>query len=69
MDIRLQKSAVVNEIMEEILKRVTLSSPNSRIRLYEVMNHKIQKEYTGNEPIDRIQEFMTLYAEVNYFSI
>ncbi|RIA93959.1 ubiquitin carboxyl-terminal hydrolase 5 [Glomus cerebriforme] len=60
LDIRLQKNAVVGEIMEEILKEVTLSSP---IRLFEVHNYKIQKEYTGNEPIERIQEFVTLYAE------
>jgi hypothetical protein len=67
MDIRLQKNALVNEIIEEISKRISLSSSNSRIRLYEVNNHKIQREYTGTEPIDKIQDFMTLYAEVNYY--
>ena len=65
MEISLQKNAVVNEIIEEILKKITLSSSNSRIRLYEANNHKIQKEYIGSEPIDKIQDFMTLYAEVN----
>jgi ubiquitin carboxyl-terminal hydrolase 7 len=70
LDIRLQKNAIVNEIIEEIVKKISLSSPNSRIRLYEVNNHKIQKEYTGTEPIDKIQDFTTLYAEVdNYFNI
>jgi hypothetical protein len=43
---------------------MTLSS-NTKIRLYEVMNHKIQKEYKEIELIGRIHEFMTLYAEVN----
>jgi hypothetical protein len=42
-----------------------LSSPDAKIRLYEVMNHKIQKEYKETELTGRIQEFMTLYAEVN----
>ncbi|PKY58434.1 hypothetical protein RhiirA4_550053 [Rhizophagus irregularis] len=59
----LQKNATVNETIKEICKKVTLSSPNAKIRLYEVMNHKIQKEYKGIEPINEIQEFMMLYAE------
>ncbi|RGB42725.1 ICP0-binding domain of ubiquitin-specific protease 7-domain-containing protein [Rhizophagus diaphanus] len=63
IDICLQKDATVNEIIEEILKKVTLSSPDNKIRLYEVMNHKIQNEYKETELIGRIQEFMTLYAE------
>ncbi|CAG8517017.1 2181_t:CDS:10 [Diversispora eburnea] len=63
IDVRLQKTALVNEIIEAILQKVTLSIPNNKIRLYEVMNHKIQKEYTGTESIDRIHEFVTLYAE------
>lgn len=58
------KEAVVNDIIEEISKheKVT-SSPNSRIRLFDVHHNKIQKEYTGTEPIERIQEHATLYAE------
>jgi len=66
IDLRLPKNAIVNDIIEEILSndKVTLSSPNSRIRLFEVHHNKIQKEYTGNEPIERIQEHATsLYAE------
>ncbi|EXX70710.1 Ubp15p [Rhizophagus irregularis DAOM 197198w] len=63
IDIRLQKDAIVSEIIKEILKKVTLSSPDAKIRLYEVMNHKIQKEYKETELTGRIQEFMTLYAE------
>jgi hypothetical protein len=52
--------------MEEILKKVTLSSLNSRIRLYEVHRNKIRKDFTGTEPIGSIQEFATLYSEVAY---
>ncbi|PKK79913.1 hypothetical protein RhiirC2_768637 [Rhizophagus irregularis] len=62
IDICLQKDGIVSEIIEEILKKMTLSS-NIKIRLYEVMNHKIQKEYKETELIGRIHEFMTLYAE------
>ncbi|PKC11352.1 putative ubiquitin-specific processing protease 21 [Rhizophagus irregularis] len=59
------KDAVVNDIIDEISKheKVTSSSPNSRIRLFDVHHNKIQKEYTGSEPIERIQEHTTLYAE------
>ena len=52
--------------MKEILKKVTLSSPSSRTRLFEVMRYKIQKEYTGTEPIEKIEEYAILYAEVEY---
>lgn len=44
-----------------------LSSQNSKIRLFEVVNHKIQKEYTGIEPIEKIRDFAKLYAEVNIY--
>ncbi|POG66834.1 ubiquitin carboxyl-terminal hydrolase 5 [Rhizophagus irregularis DAOM 181602=DAOM 197198] len=65
IELGLPKDAVVNDIIEEISKheKVTSSSPNSRIRLFKVHHNKIQKEYTGTEPIDRIQEQATLYAE------
>ncbi len=66
IDISLQKNAVVSELMKEILKKVTLSSPSSRTRLFEVMRYKIQKEYTGTEPIEKIEEYAILYAEVEY---
>jgi len=52
--------------MKEILKKVTLSSPSSRTRLFEVTYYKIQKEYTGTEPIEKIEEYAILYAEVEY---
>ncbi|CAB4447002.1 unnamed protein product [Rhizophagus irregularis] len=65
IELGLPKDTVVNDIIEEISKheKVTSSSPNSRIRLFEVHHNKIQKEYTGSEPIERIQEHTTLYAE------
>ncbi|CAB4444830.1 unnamed protein product [Rhizophagus irregularis] len=64
IDLCLPKNAIVNDI-KKILKneKMTLSSPYSRIRLFEVHHNKIQKEYTGTEPIERIQEHATLYAE------
>ncbi|CAB5376644.1 unnamed protein product [Rhizophagus irregularis] len=64
IDLCLPKNAIVNDI-KKFLKneKVTLSSPYSRIRLFEVHHNKIQKEYTGTEPIERIQEHATLYAE------
>ncbi|CAB5149192.1 unnamed protein product [Rhizophagus irregularis] len=59
------KNGIINDIKEVILKneKVTLSSPYSRIRLFEVYHNKIQEEYTGTEPIERIHEHATLYAE------
>ncbi|GES93025.1 cysteine proteinase [Rhizophagus clarus] len=63
IDLRLSKNAVVSDVIEEILKKVTLPSPNLRIRLFEVHHNKIQKEYTGTEPIERISEYVSLYAE------
>ncbi|RGB42717.1 cysteine proteinase [Rhizophagus diaphanus] len=61
----LPKNGIVNDIKEVILKneKVTLSSPYSKIRLFEVHHNKIQKEYVGTESIERIQEHATLYAE------
>ncbi|CAG8473227.1 8493_t:CDS:10 [Acaulospora morrowiae] len=63
VDVRLPKTSVVDDILEAILQKVSLSTPNSKIRLYEVVNHKISKEYTGTESVERISEFSTLYAE------
>lgn len=48
---------------------MTLSSPNSRIRVFEVKNHKIHMEYTGTEPIETIQKSVILYAEVEYYDM
>ncbi|CAG8492755.1 6399_t:CDS:2 [Racocetra fulgida] len=64
IDIRLPKTAVVNEVLEVILQKLSLQGPTNRIRLYDVLHNKIQKEYDINDPIDKIQEQMTtLYAE------
>ncbi|CAB4395475.1 unnamed protein product [Rhizophagus irregularis] len=51
IDIRLQKYTIISKHIEEISNKVTLSSPNSRIMLFEVYHNKIQKEYTESEPI------------------
>uniref|UniRef100_U9U1U2 ubiquitinyl hydrolase 1 n=1 Tax=Rhizophagus irregularis (strain DAOM 181602 / DAOM 197198 / MUCL 43194) TaxID=747089 RepID=U9U1U2_RHIID len=51
IDIRLQKNTIISKHIEEISNKVTLSSPNSRIMLFEVYHNKIQKEYTESEPI------------------
>ncbi|PKY24462.1 cysteine proteinase [Rhizophagus irregularis] len=59
----LKKHAIVSELIRKLLRKVILSSQNSKIRLFEVVNHKIQKEYTETEPIEKIQEFAKLYAE------
>ncbi|CAG8737552.1 19364_t:CDS:10, partial [Gigaspora margarita] len=63
IDVRLPKTAIINEILEAILQKLSLSVPTSRIRLYEVLHCKIHKEYDYNDPIDKIQEQPTLYAE------
>ncbi|CAG8488525.1 10217_t:CDS:10 [Acaulospora colombiana] len=63
IDVRLPKTSVVDEIIDVIRQKVSLSSPNSKIRLYEVNNHKIHKEYVGTELVERIADYVTLYAE------
>lgn len=65
----LKKHAIVSELIRKLLRKVILSSQNSKIRLFEVVNHKIQKEYTETEPIEKIQEFAKLYAEVNIYDM
>ncbi|CAB5375067.1 unnamed protein product [Rhizophagus irregularis] len=63
IDLRLPKNSIVNDVIEKILKRVTPPSPNSRIRLIKVHQDRIQKDYLGTEPVERIQKYATLYAE------
>ncbi|CAG8574763.1 302_t:CDS:2, partial [Dentiscutata erythropus] len=63
IDVRLPKTAIINDILEALLQKLSLSVPTDRIRLYEVLHCKIQKEYDSNDPIDKIQEQSTLYAE------
>ncbi|KAF0434881.1 cysteine proteinase [Gigaspora margarita] len=62
VNISLPKTALVNEIFQIIIKKLALK-PNSKIRLYDVLHCKIRKEYDINDPIDKIPENMTLYAE------
>ncbi|CAG8623365.1 3621_t:CDS:2, partial [Dentiscutata erythropus] len=62
IDICLPKTAIVNEIFKIIINKLALR-PTSKIRLYDVLHCKIQKEYVTNDPIDLIQENITLYAE------
>ncbi|KAF0549637.1 putative ubiquitin-specific processing protease 21 [Gigaspora margarita] len=62
IDIFLPKTAIVNQIFQIIVKKLALKH-NSRIRLYGVLQYKIQKEYDINDSIDEIQENVTLYAE------
>ncbi|GBB89576.1 hypothetical protein RclHR1_01630014 [Rhizophagus clarus] len=63
IDIHLQENTIISELIEEILKKVTLSSPDSIIRLFQVHHNRIQNEFKGDEPIGSIQELTTLYAE------
>ncbi|CAG8628272.1 14298_t:CDS:10, partial [Dentiscutata heterogama] len=62
IDISLPKTAMVNEIIKIIINKLALR-PTSRIRLYDALHCKIQKEYDINDPINMIQENTTLYAE------
>ncbi|CAG8746887.1 16325_t:CDS:2, partial [Dentiscutata heterogama] len=59
IDVRLPKTAIINDILEALLQKLSLSVPTDRIRLYEVLHCKIQKEYDSNDPIDKIQEQST----------
>ncbi|CAG8740288.1 749_t:CDS:2, partial [Dentiscutata erythropus] len=62
IDICLPKTAIVNQIFQIIINKLALKH-TSRIRLYDVLRYKIQKEYDINDPIDEIEENITLYAE------
>ncbi|CAG8604518.1 507_t:CDS:10, partial [Dentiscutata heterogama] len=62
IDICLPKTAIVNQIFQIIINKLALKH-TSRIRLYDVLRHKLQKEYDISDPIDEIEENMTLYAE------
>ncbi|CAG8534138.1 15635_t:CDS:2 [Dentiscutata erythropus] len=62
IDIHLPKTAKVNQIFQIIVTKLALKR-SSKIRLYGVLHCKIQKEYDINDPIDEIQDNVTLYAE------
>ncbi|CAG8478545.1 24164_t:CDS:10 [Cetraspora pellucida] len=59
----LPKTAVINEILKVIVQKLSLPIPTSSIRLYDALHFKIQNEYDIDDPIDIIQEQVTLYAE------
>ncbi|KAF0502407.1 cysteine proteinase [Gigaspora margarita] len=64
IEVYLPRDSIVNDIFEEISKKLNLTLSKSKIRLYDVMNCKILNEYESNDPIDKIQEHFTiLYAE------
>ncbi|CAG8697154.1 10670_t:CDS:10, partial [Ambispora leptoticha] len=63
IDVCLPGTAIINEVLRIIVQKLALLIPSYRIRLYDVLNYKIQNEYDINDPIDKIQEHMTLYAE------
>ncbi|CAG8824178.1 8846_t:CDS:2, partial [Racocetra persica] len=63
IDIYLPKSAIINEVLRVIVQKLALAKPTHRIRLYDVLSCKIRNEYNINDPISKIQEQITLYAE------
>ncbi|CAG8548591.1 11917_t:CDS:10 [Cetraspora pellucida] len=63
IDVCLPKTAMINEVLRVIVQKLALQKPTHRIRLYDALNFKIQNEYSIDDPIDKIQENMTLYAE------
>ncbi|CAG8707539.1 7798_t:CDS:2, partial [Racocetra fulgida] len=63
IDVLIPKDAIINEILNEIVKKLSLPIPTSRIRLYDTDSFKIQNEYNFDDPIDKIPDQVTLYAE------
>ncbi|CAG8719781.1 8875_t:CDS:10, partial [Cetraspora pellucida] len=63
IDICLPKTAIIYEVLQVIGQKLAIPKPTHRIRLYDALNCKIQNEYNINDPIDKIQEQVTLYAE------
>ncbi|CAG8631974.1 25987_t:CDS:2 [Dentiscutata erythropus] len=61
--ILLPKNAIIDDLIKEILQKLSLPGPTNRVRLFEVSNFKILKEYKSNNLICKIQENATLYAE------
>ncbi|CAG8742428.1 9958_t:CDS:2, partial [Racocetra fulgida] len=65
INILLPKKAIIDDFLEDILRKLSLPEPTNRIRLFEITNCKILKEYNKlNSPIDKISENATLYAEL-----
>ena len=62
----LPKTSMIFDIVDHLLKLVTLSSSGTgKIRIFEISEDgKNQKEYTGSEMIGNIPDPVDLYAEV-----
>ncbi|CAG8765128.1 19034_t:CDS:10, partial [Racocetra persica] len=58
-----EKTVTINELLKVIVQKLAIPKPTHRIRLYDVLHCKIQNEYNFNDPVDKIQENLTLYAE------
>ncbi|CAG8739456.1 34264_t:CDS:10, partial [Racocetra persica] len=59
-----EMKAIIDDFLEDILRKLSLPGSTNRIRLFEITNCKILKEYNKfNSPIDKIPEHATLYAE------
>ncbi|CAG8467893.1 11703_t:CDS:2, partial [Racocetra persica] len=56
-------NVIVDDFLEDILRKLSLPGPTNRIRLLEITNCKVLKEYNGKCLIDRIPAHATLYAE------
>ncbi|CAG8655599.1 12786_t:CDS:2, partial [Racocetra fulgida] len=64
IDVILPKTALVDEILEVILQKLSLPWPTYRIRLYDVINYQIINEYESTDQLDTVQENLRkLYAE------
>ncbi|CAG8784492.1 16298_t:CDS:2, partial [Racocetra persica] len=63
IDVCIPKTAIINDVLRVIVQKLALRKPTHTIRLYDVLQCKIQNEYNINDPIDKIQEHIMLYAE------
>ncbi|ORX89747.1 ubiquitin carboxyl-terminal hydrolase 5 [Basidiobolus meristosporus CBS 931.73] len=58
------KNSVVSDVIDTLSAKVKLSADGTqKIRMYEALNSKIHREFSGNEPIVNIPDYVTLYAE------
>ncbi|CAG8581315.1 9289_t:CDS:10, partial [Cetraspora pellucida] len=63
VEVCIPKNAKIYEVLRVIVQKLALPQISYRIRLYDVLNCKIQNEYNVYDSIDKIQEHLTLYAE------
>ncbi|KAL6654058.1 hypothetical protein ACP70R_007523 [Stipagrostis hirtigluma subsp. patula] len=62
--VRLPKNSTIADVINDLKKKVELSSPNAELRLIEVFCHKIYKIFPLHEKIDNINDqYWTLRAE------